>query len=137
MRFLLSVVLLVASLMAHSVPPRPQDTPPDPTAKLGEIIATQALDSTTLLNFHEHGQSVARLDVQTMTMHFSLITGGDLPTLTMSYVDTNGMRHVVETPFPSINPSARQLRETIKLHKQIVAAMQAEFPPMQPQPTHP
>ena len=108
----------------------------DPVAKLGQIVCQTVIDPTTVLNFHEHGVSVATLNVETSTVEMRVLDG-PLPALKMSYVDTSGMRHEVETPFPSINPSARQIRDTIELHKRIVAAYQAAFPPMQPQPTSP
>lgn len=127
-----NILLILTALVALVSSPRAlsNDSTEPPIAKLGQIINSQPIDALTVFNVHEDGVSLAKLDVQTMEVQFSMFAAGDPPALKTTWTDQNGQSHTVETPIGSSNPSDRMIAAAIALHQRLVNAMQQIYPPI-------
>jgi hypothetical protein len=94
---------------------------------IGKVITSQLIDAVTVIQFHEHGISIAVLDVETMQVNQSIIPNKP-PTFTTTYTDTSGNTQTVSTTATGVSQAA--ILTAIKTHRKALAILQSHYPPM-------
>jgi hypothetical protein len=99
------------------------------------VIASELLDATTFLSYHEDGiVSVASVAEDRLFVSWSGQQGGgdDLARLTTTWTDANGVTHSVATPIPSTTEGG--IEKSLELHQKLVKKLQTLYPPRDPSP---
>lgn len=101
------------------------------------MVSSQQLDGAVLTTWSDglvllvandlSTYSVSSMSDETNRVPQGPILDAQTPMLTTTWTDANGVTHTVQTPIPSTTPSG--LTKAIDLHNQLVAALQALYPP--------
>lgn len=128
LHFLAGVLLSLSAALFGSGPPLPD---PDPNP----IVMTTVVDGV-VVNVHAN-LTLSTFDyipeenvLLTSFAASGALPGGpndQLPTLTTSWVDAQGVTHTVATPIPSTTPDG--LQRATDLHRRLVGILQAAHPP--------